>query len=331
MPEDHSTPFPPPADRQVTTISADRSLVVIQRNPTSGSGRGRKHLRNLMLSLQEQGFETRIYQNRDRFTRFVSHPQHAERIRCLVAAGGDGTISSLVQRHPNLPVATLPLGTENLVAKHLGLTCDGNRLAKTIADGCCLSFDVGLAGSHPFLLMASLGLDAEVVHQLAGSRTGNISHFSYLKPIASSFCSYSYPELSVHNREGQLLAIGSHVLVSNMPEYGMKIPFAPDSDPHDGLLDVRVFQKTGMLASGWHLLKTRLGFTTQDADVTRFRESFLTVKTTNAGVPIQADGDPCGHGEVSFQVAKAKMKLIVPIDFNPRTKHPATVSDATLS
>ncbi|MEP3480040.1 MAG: diacylglycerol kinase family protein [Fuerstiella sp.] len=329
-------------DNQIQTICQQRDLVVIQRNPTSGSGRGRREVFRLFKELQRRGFEVRVYHNRSRFSRYVNRPavanraSVADRLRCLVAAGGDGTISSLVQRHPEFPIAVLPLGTENLVAKHFDLKCDGADLADVIEGGRSMAFDTGLveassveggsenSGSadtgagqvHRFLLMASAGLDAEVVRLLAMARQGNISHFSYLKPIVTSFLRYRFPKLEVVNEHGETIAVGSHVLVSNMPEYGMKIPFCPTANPHDGLLDVRVFQQSGMVKTAWHVLKTRWGRQDSAKEVVRFQAPAISLKTEDSEVPLQADGDPCGTGCVTFRVADEKMKLLVPSTYS---------------
>lgn len=297
---------------EIQTISDDRDLVVIQRNPKSGSGRGRREVFRLLVELRRLGFDVRVYQNRDRFSRFVHRPEVASRLRCLVAAGGDGTLSSLVQRHPQIPVAVLRLGTENLVAKHLHVRCDGVAVARMIKSGRFLSFDTGLIGEHRFLLMASAGLDAEVVRLLALGRQGNISHFSYLSPIMRAFFGYRFPTLEVVDQNGEVLATGSHVLVSNMPEYGMKIPFCPVADPHDGLLDVRVFKSFGMIRTATHVCRTRLGVGDSVHQVIRFRAATVTLKTADSQVPLQADGDPCGTGAVTFRIADEKMRLLVP-------------------
>lgn len=322
---------------EIQTICPQRDLVVIQRNPTSGSGRGRREVFRLFKELQRRGFAVRVYHNRSRFSRYVNRPAAAnrssvtDRIRCLVAAGGDGTISSLVQRHPEFPIAVLPLGTENLVAKHLSLKCDGVELANVIQDGRFLAFDTGLVDvgsaqngfaqkdstqSHRFLLMASAGLDAEVVRLLALNRKGNISHFSYLKPIINSFLRYRFPKLEVLNELGETIAVGSHVLVSNMPEYGMKIPFCRTANPHDGLLDVRVFQQSGMVKTALHVLKTRLGGQDSAKDLVRIQASMISLKAEDSLVPLQADGDPCGTGCVTFRIADEKMKLLLPSTFS---------------
>ena len=58
-----------------------------------------------------------------------------EKYRCLVAVGGDGTVSALVNEQPKLPITMLPAGTENLAAQHFGLKRDPAKLAQTIAPG----------------------------------------------------------------------------------------------------------------------------------------------------------------------------------------------------
>lgn len=307
-------------ENEIQTISRQRNLVVIQRNPTSGSGRGRRQVYRLLCELRRVGFEVRLYHDRNRFSHFVHRPEVADRLRCLVAAGGDGTISSVVQRHPEHPIAVLPLGTENLVSKHLGLNSNAVELATVIQEGRFLSFDTGLANSFRFLLMASAGLDAEIVRLLALRRSGNISHLSYFWPIFTAFRKYRFPELQVLNAQGDLIATGSHVLVSNMPEYGMKIPFCPDANPHDGLLDVRIFQPSGMFRTAAHLIRTRLGFKDSARQLVRFQAPMVTLKSNDFAAPVQADGDPCGTGTVIFRVADEKMRLLVPKDF--RVRHP---------
>lgn len=299
----------------IQTTSYDRNLIVIQRNPTSGSGRGRREVWRLFRNLKVRGFDVRLYHCRDRFSRFVNRSDVANRLHCLVAAGGDGTISSLVQRHPEHPIAVLPLGTENLVAKHLGISRDGELLARVIQHGRSLSFDTGLVGTHRFLLMASAGMDAEVVRLLAASRRGNISHLTYLKPLIQAFRRYPFSSLQVLGEDGEVLAMGSHVLVANMAEYGMKIPFCPDANPHDGLLDVRVFRKTGAWRTALHILKTKMGRRDSTDDLIRFRVARLRVTSTDQNLPLQADGDPCGCGGTTFRIADEKMRLMVPEGF----------------
>ena len=287
-----------------------RDRVVIQRNPTSGSGRGAKHILTLIQCLKAMDYKVSLFANRDRLDNFVRHPDNAARIACLVAAGGDGTIASLANRHSQFAIATLPLGTENLVAKHLRIPRCGRTVAEVIQQNNTAMFDTAFVNDQRFLLMASAGVDAEVVRRFSAARTGNISHASYVWPIVTSFKSYGFPAIEVCDTNDNVLATGSHVIVTNIPQYGFRMPFCPASNPHDGQLDVRVFRVAGSFATMVHGVRTRLGFSDRRTDVTRFLQTEVRLRSTVANVPVQCDGDPATNCPVTIKVAPKSMKLV---------------------
>ncbi len=299
------------ADSEIVTIPNDRRLVVIQRNPTSGSGRNAKHLRLLIHELKTAGFRVRLFANRDRFDDFVASEKENSSIRCLVAAGGDGTISSLTHRHSEFPIATLPMGTENLMARHLEIPRCGATAASAIIGGRIRRFDTGLVNDQRFLLMASVGVDADVVQRLAAVRKGNIHHLSYAKPILQSFLNYSFPKLAVYSVDGELLCEGTHVIATNVPEYGFRMPFCPDANPHDGELDVRVFKQPGRLATLSHAVRTRLGMADRTGDVVRFKATTIEVRAVADATAAQFDGDPAGTCPIRISIAPSSMTMIV--------------------
>ncbi len=291
---------------------AGRDRVVIQRNPTSGSGRGAKQILILIGYLKAMGYRVSLFANRDRLDDFVRRPNVASDILCLVAAGGDGTIASLANRHAQFPIATLPLGTENLVARHLQIPRCGRTVAELIQKNVTSVFDTAFVNDQRFLLMASAGVDADVVRRLAAVRKGNIRHASYVVPILTSFTSYDFPKIEVLDTTGGLLASGSHVIVTNIPEYGFRMPFCPASDPHDGKLDVRVFRVAGSWATMAHGMRTRLGFADRQADVTRFTATEIRLQSEAVNVPVQCDGDPAADCPATIRIAPKSMTLIVP-------------------
>lgn len=301
----------PRVDTSSHRLPANRKLVVIQRNPTSGSGGGARQLKILIRRLRESGFRVRLFANRDRFDEFVHQPQQASTIRCLVAAGGDGTIASLANRHARFPIAILPLGTENLMSRHLGIRQCGRMVARLIQDGATRLFDTGVCHRQHFLLMCSVGLDADVVRRLHSTRQGNIRHFSYFKPILLSVLKYPFPPLQVFSSDGTLLAEGTHVIATNVPEYGFRMPFCPTADPHDGLLDVRVFKHAGRLPTFLHAVKTRLGFQDRPSELIRFQAAKIEVRSDLIATAAQSDGDPADDCPVQISIAPSSMTLVV--------------------
>ena len=292
------------------SVSDARKLVVIQRNPTSGSGKGRKQLHDLIRFLRSDGFRVRLFASRERLDRFLKDDKEQQQLRCIVAAGGDGTIASVLNRHPETPIATLPLGTENLVARHLGIERDARQVAKVVRVARYRWFDTGLVNQQQFLIMASVGVDADVVHRLDATRAGHIHHLSYLQPIIRCFFGYSYPTLCLHGNAGKVLAEGTHIVVTNMPEYGFRMPFAPNASPLDGLFDVRVFRRQGVIATTMHAIRTRIGFADRVSEVDRFQVASCRI-TSQSTAPAQCDGDPAGFCPLEITIQPQSLALLV--------------------
>ncbi|MEO2014639.1 MAG: diacylglycerol kinase family protein [Fuerstiella sp.] len=295
-----------------TDDSADHNLVVIQRNPTSGSGRGAKQLLILIHALRRLGYRVRLFGSRERLDQFAADSAVQKQLRCLVAAGGDGTVTGLAGRFPQFPIATLPLGTENLMAGYLQIPCSGESVARMIHKMTTTCFDTAFAGDQRFLLMTSVGVDAEVVRRLHFVRTGNIRRLSYVKPILQSFFGYAFPRLSVYSPDDELLGEGTHVIVTNVPAYGFRMSFSPQADPQDGLLDVRIFRQTGRITTLIHAVRTRLGLADKGLDVQRFTASEVEIRSAEQETPAQLDGDPAACCPLRISVAPASMTMVVP-------------------
>jgi diacylglycerol kinase (ATP) len=124
-------------------------------------------------------------------------------LRAFVAVGGDGTFSLQVNlTSPGMPLALLPAGTGNVLAKSLGLPRSPRRLAEAILAGKKAQLDAGEANGKIFVNMISLGFDALVVAKVHEARTrnvkaGHIGYWNYFRPIVQSCREYSFPELKV--------------------------------------------------------------------------------------------------------------------------------------
>ena len=115
-------------------MATKRSWVAILRNPKSGSERGRRELLELVSELRRRGLQPRLFSHRERLQQRLTEPVLRERLLCVVAAGGDGTVGDVINRYPDLPIAVLPLGTENLLACYLRIPRSERLVAQMIAD-----------------------------------------------------------------------------------------------------------------------------------------------------------------------------------------------------
>lgn len=321
------------ANEQQMELNGD--LVVVQRNPTSGSGRRRKEVDALVHKLEQEGLSCSVFDSRAELDQYVG-TQPPNKLRCIVAAGGDGTLASVVNRHPEVPAVMLPQGTENLAAKYFHLSRAGSEIAEVVVSGRVACFDTGIitdlggvetgktedqqrgsnaAPTTRFLLMASAGVDAEVATRLAEDRSGTISHLTYLKPLLGSFWSYGFDLISVQAADAEIELTGTHVIAGNLPPYGLGLPFTPEADGTDGLFDVAVLTCRGRPGSLRYATRLLFGSNWREPWVKRFRCRSLTLapaQTPRTRIPLQADGDPVRNLPCEINVDPQSMLLVVP-------------------
>jgi diacylglycerol kinase family enzyme len=263
--------------------------------------------------------EVELTSDLERVTRLVGESgASSQSLRAVVAAGGDGTVAELVNRsHADTPIAILPMGTENLLAKYLHLQVTPEELCKAIVQGATVRLDAGCAQRRVFLLMAGCGFDAEVVRRLHQRRTGHIRHWSYIKPIFAALRSYQYPPLRVQCETGTGSgATEPHsfvvrwLFVVNLPRYAGGLRLAPQAVGTDGLLDVCGFERGSL----WHLLRYLSGVFRgrhlSFADCRYLQTTRLRVESDEE-VHYQLDGDPGGKLPVEISVLPERVRLIV--------------------
>jgi diacylglycerol kinase family enzyme len=222
--------------------------------------------------------------------------------RCLVAVGGDGTVSALLNEQPSVPLTVLPAGTENLVAQQFGLGRDPEALAEAIAAGQKVRVDVGLAVGRRFLLMAGFGFDGDIVsrhHQGRVSHSGSVRpthRIAYVGPVLLSSLFYRFPTISVRVDDpgAEEVLTGTTVFVFNAPRYALGLPFVPTARADDGLLDLLVFRKPGPFQALYYLWKVFRGTHLDDPSVFHRRAKRVVV-TSRDRIPVQIDGDPGGY------------------------------------
>jgi diacylglycerol kinase family enzyme len=288
-------------------LDRSRRHVAILVNPRAGwRARGRP-VHDLTDGLYRRGLEPHICRDFSTLDHVLG--EYDGELRCLVAAGGDGTLSAALNRAPDVPVALLPLGNENLAAKYFDLPCDGRRLARAIASGHFCRADLAQANAQRFALMAGAGFDADVVHRVHQQRRGHITQLTYALPTHAALWSYRFPPITVDIVDSGEQLRGAMAFVFNLPQYGLNLPIAPEARPDDGLLDLIVFQKPGvrnlLRYLGAILFHRRL------PDFIHRRVRCVKLSAAEP-VPLQIDGDPAGFLPATIEVVPNALTLLLP-------------------
>ena len=332
-------PLPGPSAFQPRQVNEANRKVIISINPLAGRGKADANVSRLRDLLFQAGFDVHVLTDLAEIAELAASFRQAGELRAVVAAGGDGTVAELVNRcEPEVPITTLPQGTENLLAKYLGIASTPDSVARVVCKGAIVHLDAGLARcaatpgaalgtfSRVFLLMASCGLDADVVHRLHQERSGPIRHWSYVKPIWQAVRNYKYPELRIscdgdprgaarHEDSAPRFHPGDHsarwMFLFNLPCYAWGLNFTPAASGFDGLLDLCSLRQ-GALLHGMRYLAAVVG---KQLDVL---SDCVTGQITRLSVdcdvpaPCQFDGDPGGFSPLEIHVLPRRLTLLAP-------------------
>jgi diacylglycerol kinase (ATP) len=298
-------------------VTQQRILIIA--NPVSGMGRGVRIAREVVASARAAGIHASIYSE---------HPGTLSvdllaSCTTVIVAGGDGTLRCVVDRmlqllpepHPLPAMLVIPLGTANLMARHLGcMWANGPivpQIIQAILAGNHRHIDLASANGTAMLAIAGAGFDAQVVHNLAAARTGPITYANWLLPTLRSLLSYRFPPITV-TLEGHTILAGTPAIafVGNIPEYGAGFSVTPTARPDDQLLDVCVLPcdcwqqviELGILCGNRHQLHS---------DRALYRRARHVEITSPARVPVQVDGDAAAFTPLTICLLPRQLTFIV--------------------
>ena len=140
--------------------------------------------------------------------------------------------------------------------------------------------------------MASVGFDANVVHDLAACRGSSISHWSYVRPIVRQLIRWRPATLEVAV-DGQRIDDGGpgFVVVGNSRQYGWRLNPAGRAMMNDGLLDVAYFPTRGFLGLARWAMRSRMQRHLKHPQL-RYRTGRSVVIRSAQPQMYQLDGDP---------------------------------------
>ena len=305
--------------KKTSMIAESARRVLIAVNPRAGAQDRQAVVEQVHRELASCGFEVAVFTDVAELAADAGTALAAGQLRAVVAAGGDGTLRLLAERtQPGTPLLVLPLGTENLMARYLGLSADPSQVAAVVADGLVAQFDAGQAGDRLFTLMVGCGFDADVVRRLHRAREGHIHHLSYAKPILESILEYNYPELRVRYAPAGASSdvelseeiTSRWVFIVNLPRYAGGLSFSPKASGTDGLLDVCTFKEGSLWHGLVYLGGVMLGQHEGMQDFVRVQTRRLRIEAAGPAA-YQLDGDPGGELPVEIGVVPGRLTLLV--------------------
>lgn len=230
------------------------------------------------------------------------------------ALGGDGTLREVAAGLLGSDVAlgALPAGTANVLAVALGIPRNALAAARALAGGRRMEIDVGLAGEEPFLMMASCGLDSEVMAHQSPWWKKRFGRAAFGVTMLRHWWSYGYPEVEVQHAGRSVR--GTLAAVCNVPFYGGKFKMAPEADFTDRLFDVVVFRGRGRRATLAFNLQLARGLHVRRADVEEMRVREVEI-VAPPEVRLQIDGDVlAAPPPFRFRMSENRLSVLLPAE-----------------
>ena len=282
-------------------------------NPNSGASDKRELCETIAERLKQNGFQVVLSSDLAEVEVVTKKHLDAGDLRAVVSAGGDGTVALLANMlPPETPFAILPMGTENLLGRHLNLRAEEDFFVSLIEHGQTRRLDAGDANGKLFFVVASCGFDAAVVKRLDEIRSGHINYLSWLKPIWQTVVRYRYPELR-YSIDGKEPKSARWIFLFNIPRYAIGLRITPEAKDSDGLLDLCTYRGPGLLRGLRYLVITFLGrhLRSRSTDLDQFKT--LTIEAPpEQTVYYELDGDPGGELPLNVSVIPQRLKVLVP-------------------
>ena len=235
--------------------------------------------------------------------------------RFIIACGGDGTISEAAWGLSGLdvPLAVLPGGTSNVLARELSIPLSIDRAKELLVEGVPRSVRMLTANDRPFLLWAGAGLDARIMGKMSLLLKRWLGRAGIFFTVAPEFFRYEFPRLDV-KIDGRSHE-ATFAVVCHARRYAGEWIIAPDASLESDEMDVLLFSGT----SRWRFFELfrRIqvgksghldgGF----AKIVRGRE--IEIRSLESyPVEVQVDGDCVLETPIVCRTAASDVKILVP-------------------
>ena len=290
-----------------------RRHILIIVNPAAGRARSsERRLGRFVAALERQGCTVVL-------RRAGPSPGQVERLAgqaepgfdAIVAAGGDGTISAVVNGLGGraVPFGVLPLGSANVLAREIRLPRAPEALASLIATGPVSPIWPGRVGERAFVMMASAGFDSEIVAALSPELKRRVGRLAFAWGFLVRLWHCPACELTVRADGVEYRAAA--VVAAKGRHYAGPFVVAPGADLAEPVLELVLLDRRGRWAMLRYATALFLGRVPRLGDIAIVRARQASV-AGNRALPVQADGEIVGELPITLAVADRPLLLIRP-------------------
>jgi len=305
-------------------VSSNVRDAVLIVNPTAGGGRSVKQLDGARRVFRNAGIETELMN-----TTAAGEATHLARRaveesrQLVIVCGGDGTVNEVVNglACSRVPLAVLPAGTANVLAKELRLPWNLPRAAELLIHAQYRRIALGLAipdqaSGEPryFLSVAGAGADGALVSAVRPEFKRQAGILAYWQEGLRQLTRYDFPLFRTQMAGTATNIDASLVIVGRTKHYGGPFKITTEADlmqPEFELAFVTTRSAWRYLA---YLPLIWAGKLRSARYVRFFKTNSLQCASNSASqVQVQVDGEPAGRLPVEFRIVPDALTLAIPV------------------
>ena len=234
-------------------------------NPASGGHTAGKHFAKLQAFINSAGVNySVVYTQKPNEAGKLAKDAIAGGTTCIIAVGGDGTISEVAQEliYTNIPLGILPFGTGNDFVRMLNLPTNSEDALYDIFHNQPRPVDAATANGRVFINVGGFGFDVHVLHKTKRLKQFIKGNLGYVLGLIATLFTYKTYNITVTTPSEQFRTTALITAVGNGRYFGGGMPITPKANITDGLLDVCIikgmpFYKTlkilSLFAKGKHI------------------------------------------------------------------------------
>lgn len=288
-------------------------------NPVSGREQITKYLVAILRILEEAGYETSTYETTPEPRSAAKEATRAalEGFELIVAAGGDGTVSEVINGISNLPkrplIGIIPAGTTNDLARSLKIPRgDLLEAAKVIAKGQAIPMDVGKANDKYFVNIAAGGYLSDITYGIPPRLKGAFGYLAYLIKGAEKLPLVKPIKMRIEHEAGVFVGEASMYFVALTKSVGGIENIDPYMLMGNGLFTLfiiktasifEILQILGMIIqNGKHITHPKVEY---------IHTSFVTAESLDQQpLLLNLDGEFGGTGPVTFHNLHQHIRIL---------------------
>jgi len=237
----------------------------------------------------------------------------------VIASGGDGTVSAVAGTvmETDLPLGIIPRGTANAFAAAVGIPGDIRGACETILAGTTRIVDVARCNGKPLILLAGIGLEAEMVDRANRELKNRLGVLAYLFAGVQQFQEQTAFKAAI-DIEGELTEVetGMITIANAAPATSVLAQGFGQVLVDDGLLDVTIATpKTrlqGLNALTSLFAAALVNTPTNRDDIIRLRTKRLRI-TTETEQKVVVDGEVFNASSIELECLPDALTVLAPL------------------